>query len=126
MYTEMYTDLGVWLGIVLGGIAGCFATGLFANWLKGVPVMRIAGNPAKHLWSIIFAVPIPLLFYLGGAGGIVLAFAWLMLVPTIASKLYFGPKDVPAMVLNAFHSGYALAALFAYVAVTWAMAIAIS
>lgn len=122
----MYTELSVWLGIVLGGIAGCFATGLFANWLKGVPVMKVAGNPAKHLWSIIFAVPIPVLLYLGGGVGLLLAFAWLVLAPTIASKLHFGPKDVPAMVLNAFHTGYAVAALFVYVLVTWTMSVAIS
>lgn len=122
----MYGELGVWLGIVAGGIAGCFATGLFANWLKGVPVMKVAGNPAKHLWSVIFPVPVPLLLFLGGAGGVLLAFAWLVLAPTAASKLHFGPKDVPAMVLNAFHSGYAVAVLFVYVLVTWLMAVAIA
>ena len=122
----MYTDFTVWTGIILGGIAGCIATALVANWLKGVPVSAVAGNPLKHLWSIIFAVPVPFLFGLGGALGVAIAFAWLVLAPTIASKVYFGPKDVPAMTLSAFHCGYAVAVLAVYVLVTRYLMIAIS
>lgn len=122
----MYADLGVWLGIVVGGVAGCLATALFARWLRDVPITRIAGNPAKHLWSIFFAIPIPLILYAFAGAGILAAFFWLMLAPTIASKVHFGPKEVPAMVLNGFHSGFAVAALTAYVVVTWWMAVLFS
>lgn len=122
----MYTDFGVWLGIILGGIAGCIATALFANWLKGVPVGKVAGNPAKHLWSIIFAIPVPFLLAAFGVSGVFVAFVWLILAPTIASKIYFGPKEVPAMVLNAFHCGYGAAVLTVYVFVTRYYSIAAS
>ncbi len=122
----MYTDFAVWNGIILGGIAGCVATALVANWLKAVPVSAVAGNPLKYLWSIIFAVPVPFLFGLGGAWGVVIAFAWLVLAPTIASKAYFGPKDVPAITLSTFHCGYAVAVLVVYVLVTRYLMIAIS
>jgi hypothetical protein len=111
----MYTDATIWLAIILAGIAGCLATALFANWLKGIPIAAIAGNWKKHLWSIIFAIPVPLILGAFGASGVFIAFLWLMLVPTIASKIYFGPKDVPAMVLNAFHCGYGTAVLVVYV-----------
>ncbi|GEM_PF-3221269 len=122
----MYTDLGVWLGILLGGIAGCVATAFVANILKGVPFTAVAGNPRKHLWSIIFAIPVPFLLASFGGAGILVAFLWLVLVPTIASKAYFGPKDVPAMTLNAFHCGYAVAVLAVYVLVTRWMMITLS
>lgn len=122
----MYSDLGVWVGIGLGGIVGCIATAFFANWLKGVPVSAVAGNPAKHLWSIIFAIPVPLILSLSGPAGIFVAFLWLVLAPTIASKVYFGPKDVPAMTLAAFHCGYAAGVLAIYVLVTRYAAILIS
>lgn len=113
----MYTNLNVLVAIFLAGIAGCLMTAFFANSIKGVPVSAIAGNWKKHLWSIIFAIPIP--FLLGMSEyGVVIAFLWLILAPTIASKLYFGPKEVPAMVLNAFHCGYAIAALLVYVFVS--------
>ncbi len=57
-------------------------------------------------------IPVPLLIVL--PFGLVLAFLWLMLAPTAASKAYFGPKDVPAMTLNIFHAGFAVAALVVY------------
>jgi len=123
---KMYSSAAVWLGIILAGIAGCFATGFFAYHLKGVPVMAVAGNWKKHLWSIIFAIPIPALLLWGKEAGVLVAFLWLMLAPTIASKVYFGPKDVPAMMLNAFHCGYAAAALFVYVLITSQMAMSFS
>jgi len=122
----MYSDSGVWLGIILGGIAGCIATGLFANWLKNVPIGAVAGNWKKHLWSIIFAIPVPFLIASSATMGIFIAFLWLMLAPTIASKVYFGPKDLPAMVLNAFHCGYGVAVLFVYVFITRTMMMAAS
>jgi len=120
----MYSQPGIWIAIILAGIAGCIMTAMFANSLKGVPVGKVAGNLMKHVWSIIFAIPIPFLLGLSPDWGIVIAFLWLMLVPTIASKLYFGPKDVPAMVLNAFHCGYAVAALTVFVLITRYMMIA--
>lgn len=120
----MYSEPGIWLAIVLAGIAGCIMTAMFANSLKDVPVGKVAGNFMKHIWSIIFAIPIPFLLGLGAQWGIVIAFLWLMLIPTIASKIHFGPKEVPAMVLNAFHAGYGVAALTVFVLVTRYMMIA--
>ena len=122
----MYTDLGVWLGIIFGGIAGCVATALFANWLKGVPISRVVGNPRKHLWSIIFAIPVPFILSILGTSGVFIAFLWLVLAPTIASKTYFGPKDVPAIVLSAFHCGYGAAVLAVYALVTGYVLMAVS
>lgn len=114
----MYTDIGVWSGIILGGIAGCVATALVAGWLKGVPFSAVAGNVWKHVWSIIFAIPVPLILAWLPDAGIFAAFLWLVLAPTAASKIHFGPKEVPAMTLNAFHCGYAVAVLAVYVLVT--------
>lgn len=121
----MYAHMGIWVAIILAGIAGCFATALFANWLKGVPVMAVAGNNKKHLWSIIFAIPVPFLLAFNEKSGIFVAFLWLMLAPTIASKVYFGPKEVPAIVLAGFHSAFAVAVLLVYVLVTRNMAMAV-
>ena len=122
----MYTDMSVWLGIILGGIAGCIATALFANWLREIPIAAIAGNWKKHLWSIIFAIPVPFFLAFNRASGVFVAFLWLMLAPTIASKIYFGPKQVPAMVLNAFDCGYGAAVLAVYALVTRNLMMAMS
>lgn len=113
----MYTNINVLVAIAMAGIAGCLMTAFFANSINGIPVSAIAGNWKKHIWSIIFAIPIPMLLGMNQFG-VVIAFLWLILAPTIASKVYFGPKEVPAMVLNAFHSGYAIAALLVYVFVS--------
>lgn len=109
----MYSDVSTWIAIILAGVAGCVATALVANKLKGVPVAAVAGNVWKHVWSIIFFVPVPL-FLTWGSLGILVAFLWLVLVPTAASKVHFGPKDVPAIVLNYFHVGYAVVSLLVY------------
>lgn len=105
------------LAIVAAGVAGCVATNLFANWIGGVPLWAIARQPGKHLWSVIFAVPLPILTGLFGEAGVFCAFAWLVAAPTIASKTHFGPKDAPWTRLLAFHSGYALAAIAVFAAV---------
>ncbi len=114
----MYANPSTWIAIALAGIVGCVATALMANWLRDVPISAVAGNWKKHVWSIIFVIPVPLLLGIGGGTGVFVAYMWLMLAPTIASKVYFGPKDVPVMVLNAFHSAFAVAALVVYVLVT--------
>ncbi|KPB02774.1 hypothetical protein [Ahrensia marina] len=102
----------VWLAIILGGIAGCVATAFVANALKGVPVKAVAGNWAKHVWSIIFMIPVP--FLIGLPAGWIIAFLWLVLAPTIASKAHFGPKDLPFMTLCTFHAGFAVVGLLVY------------
>jgi hypothetical protein len=109
---EAYSSLLVWTAIVVAGVAGCLGTSSVAKAMRGVPFAAVGGNWAKHAWSIIFCVPVP--FLLGLPIGIALAFLWLVLVPTIASKAYFGPKDLPAMTLNTFHLGYAIVALIVY------------
>ncbi|MFK7901263.1 MAG: hypothetical protein AB8B49_00310 [Nitratireductor sp.] len=123
----MYTNSNVWIAIILAGIAGCIMTAIFAKAIKGIDISAIAGNWKKHLWSIIFAIPIPFLFSLDVSWGIFIAFAWLVLAPTIATKLYFA-KDIPlsSMTLNAFHCGYALMALLVFVWVTRYLAIMMS
>lgn len=102
------------IAIVLAGVAGCIATNLFAYWIAGIPLWAIAKQPGKHLWSVVFAIPLPWLIGLSGATGIFIAFVWLLAAPTVASKVYFGPKDAPWMRLFAFHSGYAIAAILVY------------
>jgi hypothetical protein len=109
---SIYSISSVWLAIILGGIIGCVATAFVANALKGVPVKAVAGNWAKHVWSIIFMVPVPML--IGLPAGWIIAFLWLVLAPTIASKIYFGPKDLPFITLCTFHAGFAVAGLIIY------------
>ena len=65
----MYASVDIWVAIVLAGIAGCVATAFVANQLAGVPFNAVAGNVYKHIWSIILAIPIPLLLSL--AAGVV-------------------------------------------------------
>lgn len=108
-----------WIAIILAGIVGCIATAIAANLLKGVPFSAVGGSWRKHLWSIIYCIPVPLLLAL--PVGLVVAFVWLMLSPTIGSKAYFGPKDVPHMTLNTFHAAFAAAALVVYFLVTGAL-----
>ena len=114
----MHTEMIIWptlvMALVLAGIAGCIVTAIFANVLAGVPIAAVAGKPGKHLWSIIFAIPVPVIMGWGLPSGILLAFLWLVFAPTAASKLYFGPKQAPWVTLFAFHSGYALAVLAVY------------
>ncbi len=114
---ELYGSINVWIAIILAGIAGCVATNLFANWIGGVPLWAIARQWPKHAWSIIFAIPIPLLLTFGGAAGIAVAFVWLIAAPTVASKAYFGPKEAPWSKLLGFHAGYAIGALVVYLVV---------
>ena len=107
-----------WIAIILAGIAGCVATAFVANTLKDVPLNAVAGNWAKYVWSIIFCIPIPFLLGIGPfIVGLILAFIWLVLAPTVASKAHFGPKDLPAMTLNTFHAGFAVVALVVYLVV---------
>ena len=106
------------IATVLAGIAGCFATNLFAWQIAGIPLWAIAKQPGKQLWSVIFAIPLYWLLAIPGALGVLVAFVWLITAPTVGSKFYFGPKDAPWMRLFAFHSGYAIAAILVYLAVT--------
>lgn len=106
------------IAIVLAGIAGCVATAATANALADVPFKAVAGNVFKHIWSIIFVIPVPFLLALGGVAlGYILSFLWLMMAPTVASKLYFGPKDVPWTKLMTFHAAFALVALIVFTVV---------
>jgi hypothetical protein len=107
----------VWAGIVLGGIAGCVATATVVQAMGAGPFSAVAGNIYKYVWSVIFAIPMPFLLASGGLGGIILAFLWLDLAPTVASKAYFGPKDAPWQKLMTFHAGYGVAALVVYLIV---------
>lgn len=109
---SVYSIPSVWLAIILGGIVGCIATAYVANAMKDVPVKAVAGNWAKHLWSIIFMIPVP--FFIALPAGWIIAFFWLVLAPTVASKVQFGPKDLPFMMLCTFHAGFAFAGLIIY------------
>jgi hypothetical protein len=111
-------NVAVILGVIVAGVAGCVVTSLFVHWIAGAPMWAVARQWPKHVWSIIFAIPLPWLLAVGGAAGAFIAFVWLVAAPTVASKTYFGPKEAPWMRLFAFHSGYALAAMFAYALVT--------
>ncbi|NJS14632.1 MAG: hypothetical protein HC788_08540 [Sphingopyxis sp.] len=95
------------------GICGCLATAFTLQAISGRSAWVVAGNWRKHVWSIIFASPLILLdnIPVPGVGGIMLSLLWLGLAPTLASKLYFGPKDAPWQRLFTLHFAYAFAAL---------------
>jgi hypothetical protein len=107
------------LGVVLAGIAGCFATGFALQKARGVPGSVVYGNWKKHVWSIIFAVPLIWMMSLGLSVTLatIVAFVWLALAPTIASKFYFGPKDTPFTGILQLHIVFAAVALAVFLAV---------
>lgn len=114
----MYLDVSVWVAIVAAGVVGCVATGLAAQMAAGIPMRAVAGDPGKQLWSVIFAVPLPLLLSIGSVTvGAILSYLVLMLAPTIASKVYFGPKQVPFQRLAIFNSVYAVVAIVVFIVV---------
>jgi hypothetical protein len=105
--------------VILAGIAGCIATGVTLQAMRGVPGKVVYGNWKKHVWSIIFAIP---LMWIASTGlplwlATLVAFAWLALAPTIASKYHFGPKDAPFSKILQLHFAYAAAALAVFLAV---------
>ena len=114
----MYDSLTVWLAIIAAGIIGCIATGVAVQMATGYPMKNVAAHPGKQLWSVIFAIPLP--FLLGISSnlvGLIIALFALALMPSIASKLYFGPKEVPFSKLMIFNGIYALAAIGTFLAV---------
>ena len=114
---ELYFEPFIWLGIVAGGIVGCLATALAANVQADVPISAVAANWAKHVWSVLFVVPVPWIV-LALPYGYPVAFIWLLLAPTIASKVHFGPKDAPWTRLLVFHAAFAAVALLTFWAVS--------
>lgn len=114
----MYLDVSVWVAIVLAGVLGCVATGVAAQMAAGIPMKAVAGDPGKQLWSVIFAVPLPFLLSIGSVTvGAIVSYLVLMLAPTLASKLYFGPKQVPFQRLAIFNSVYAVVAIVVFIVV---------
>jgi hypothetical protein len=111
---SVYSFSIVWVAIVLAGIVGCIATAGVVQATGSGPFSAVAGNVYKYVWSVIFAIPMPFLLGFGGLIGLVLAFIWLDLAPTVASKVYFGPKEAPWQKLMTFHAGYGVAALIVY------------
>ncbi|MEZ5811171.1 MAG: hypothetical protein R3D45_07110 [Rhizobiaceae bacterium] len=113
-----YQELSTWLGIVFGGVAGCLAVA-FLGMAKGAPFSAIGGNLGKQLWSVIYAIPVPLLLQAGAVIGLVLAFAWLVVSPIIGLKTVFKPQ-VRLRMSNLLigHAVYAIAVLAVYFAVT--------
>ena len=107
------------VAVIIGGIAGCIATGLTLKAISGRSPMIVIGNWRKHLWSVIFALPVPLILAIPGSRwlNLALAFLWLMLAPSVASKFRFGPKDAPWQRLFTLHGAYALAMLLVFMAV---------
>lgn len=104
----------VWVGIIIAGIAGCIATAAVVQATGAGPFSLVAGNIYKYVWSVIYAIPMPFFLGFGGFAGVVLAFIWLDLAPTVGSKVYFGPKDAPWQRLMTFHAGYGVAALIVF------------
>jgi hypothetical protein len=107
------------IAVIVAGIAGCFATGFALQTLRGVPGSVVYGNWKKHIWSVLFAVP---LIWITSAGlplwaALVAAFAWLALAPTVASKYYFGPKTSPFSAILQLHLVFAAVALAVFLAV---------
>lgn len=109
---DIYPDL---LIVVLAGLIGCVATGLAVQLVAGIPMNAVAANPGKLAWSIIFALPLPFLLGLQSVfTGLILAYLCLSLLPSVASKLHFGPKDVPYSKLVMFNSVYAVTAIASF------------
>ena len=104
------------VAVILAGIAGCAGTGLTFRAITGRPASVVVGNWRKHLWSVVFAVPMPFLLTMAGNRELklVITLIVLALLPSIASKFYFGPKDAPWSRLLILHSAYALVAVTVY------------
>ena len=88
-----YLQIAPWVGIILGGAIGCFLVGLIAV-SRGAKLSAVSTNPGKLLWSVIFAIPIPFLLHLGGSmiPGLLLAFVWLTVAPSVGVWTVFPPK----------------------------------
>jgi hypothetical protein len=114
----MYTDIAM-LAIGAAGILGCIATGIAVNAKTGRPASVVWGKWQKHVWSMIFALPLPLILGSGIPMGaaVIIAFLWLMIAPSAASKFHFGPKDAPWGLLMTFHAVFAGVALVTYAAI---------
>ncbi|MCU0831207.1 MAG: hypothetical protein MUC58_06795 [Rhizobiaceae bacterium] len=114
----MYTDIA-WLAIAAAGFIGCIATGIALNAKTGRPASVVWGKWQKHVWSMIFAAPLPFILGVGIPTGaaVIIAFLWLMLAPSFATKAYFGPKDAPWEFLMTLHFVFAGVALATYAAV---------
>lgn len=104
------------LAVAFAGVAGCIATGIALNALTGRPASVVWGRPAKHFWSILFALPVPIILGSGIPMGaaVIIAFLWLMLAPSAASKFHFGPKDAPWGRLMTLHAVFGIVALAVY------------
>lgn len=114
----MYDSLTIWIAIIAAGVIGCIATGFAVQLATGHPMKAVATHPGKQLWSVIFAIPLPFLLGLSSnIVGLIIAFLALALMPSIASKLYFGPKEVPFHKLMIFNGVYAVTAIVVFMAV---------
>ena len=104
------TDVSV---VAASAVCGCFATAVAFNAVTGKPVFVIAGNWRKYLWSIVFALPALVIFKLNMplALTLLILVGWLIVVPSVAAKLVFGPKDAAWPFLFMLHSAYAFTTL---------------
>ena len=118
-----YFVFAPWLGIVLGGIAGCLFLGMIAM-SKGARFSDLAGHPGKQLWSVIFAIPIPLILQLAGSmiPGIILSLIWLTAAPIVGLKTVFkSSRDLSLGQLVVGNGIYAIVTLMVFMIVVAVM-----
>ncbi len=115
-----YTELSTWLAIVLGGVIGCLASWLLAYAIARVPFRMIGGHPGKQLWSVLFMIPVAFILALGGnlVFGLLLAFLWLTIAPSVGVRTVFPPAGkISNQQLFGGNAYFAVVALAAYMTV---------
>ncbi|QDZ02899.1 hypothetical protein FQ775_22430 [Nitratireductor mangrovi] len=110
----MYASFGIWIAVVAAGVGGCLGLWVILYLTKRVPFAMLAGKPGKHLWSVIYMIPVPAILAVGGLAGWLLAFIWLTVAPSVGLKYYFGPKRLPWADVLTSNAMFAVIALVTY------------
>ena len=95
--------------VAAAAVCGCLGTAIAFRAVTGKPASTIALNWRKHVWSIIFVMPVLFLIYvpLPKSVTLLVAIVWLIMGPSVAAKYFFGSKDTPWSFLLMLHSAFA-------------------